>query len=71
MPEYVEPIEQPAFRLVDPPASPKKIKIKAPPKIEASQSSGMPMTDVASCKSLLKMLFKDKHSLMFRAPVGE
>lgn len=48
----------------------KKHKHKPPPKVEKSQSSGMEMRDVASCRSILKKLLKDKNSLMFRAPVG-
>lgn len=49
----------------------KKLKIKVAPKQEKSQASGMAMSDVASCKSLIKKLLKEKASLMFRSPVGE
>lgn len=51
-------------------APPKKVKIKAPPKPEQSQASGMTMSDVTACKSMIKKLNKEKVSLMFRAPVG-
>lgn len=53
------------------PVEKKKLKIKLPPKLEKSQASGMPMSDVASCKSMIKKVLKEKVSLMFRAPVGK
>lgn len=49
----------------------KKIKIKAPTKMEQSQASGMTMSDVTACKSMIKKLLREKCSLMFRTPVGK
>ncbi|GAA5938378.1 transcription initiation factor TFIID subunit TAF2 [Sporobolomyces koalae] len=51
---------------------PKKHKEKSKahvPKAPTAQASGMTVHDVASCKSILKKLLKDKKSLLFRAPV--
>ena len=45
--------------------------MKAPPKLEQAQASGMEMSDVAVCKSLINKLLKSKNSHMFRAPVGK
>lgn len=53
------------------PLHPKKIKVRAPSKMEQAQASGMSMSDVTACKSMIKKLLREKCSLMFRTPVGE
>lgn len=69
----MEDVSNLPYQHVDPEPVPKlkKLKVKLPPKQEKSQASGMAMSDVASCKSMIKKLIKEKTSLMFRAPVGE
>ncbi|GAA5961060.1 hypothetical protein JCM3765_006519 [Sporobolomyces pararoseus] len=66
------PLEQLPFNIPEEPRPPKKIKDKTKvhvPKAPTAQASGMTVHDVASCKSILKKLLKDKKSLLFRAPV--
>ncbi|GAA5913888.1 hypothetical protein JCM5296_004171 [Sporobolomyces johnsonii] len=67
------PLEPIPFNLTEPqPPRPKKQKDKTKvhvPKAPAAQAAGMSVSDVASCKSLIKKLLKDKKSLLFRAPV--
>ncbi|GAA6019407.1 hypothetical protein JCM11491_004818 [Sporobolomyces phaffii] len=65
------PLEQLPFNIPEE-TRPKKLKDKTKihvPKAPTAQASGMTVHDVASCKSVLKKLLKDKKSLLFRAPV--
>ncbi|KDE02980.1 hypothetical protein MVLG_06514 [Microbotryum lychnidis-dioicae p1A1 Lamole] len=48
---------------------PKKTKVKAPPKLEHAQASGMSHSDFTACKSMVKKLLKDKHVTLFQHPV--
>ncbi|KAM0788313.1 hypothetical protein ACM66B_001456 [Microbotryomycetes sp. NB124-2] len=48
---------------------PRKVKLKAPTKVEQAQASGMSMSDVTACKSMIKKLLREKCSYMFRTPV--
>ncbi|GAA5898524.1 transcription initiation factor TFIID subunit TAF2 [Sporobolomyces salmoneus] len=66
------PLEQLPFNIPEEVRPPKKQKDKTKvhvPKAPTAQASGMTVHDVASCKSILKKLLKDKKSLLFRAPV--
>ncbi|KAK4051913.1 hypothetical protein OIV83_002618 [Microbotryomycetes sp. JL201] len=49
--------------------APRKVKLKAPAKVEQAQASGMSMSDVTACKSMIKKLLREKCSYMFRTPV--
>ncbi|KAK4058342.1 hypothetical protein OIO90_000500 [Microbotryomycetes sp. JL221] len=48
---------------------PRKVKLKASTKVEQAQASGMTMSDVTACKSMIKKLLREKCSYMFRTPV--